>query len=104
MAGAASDKSFCFRQIHIDAARNATDDFNPFHEPRKCRHIRGNPYAGAIVLGFQLEFLIEHAINLRRDMHGEAEFIAQHKLNYSNYRLTFGKACSPTNRFGLNPG
>ncbi len=101
MASAASDKSFCFRQIHIDAARNATDDFNPFHEPRKCRHIRGNPYAGAIVLGFQLEFLIEHEIDLHRDMHGEAEFIARHKLNYSNYQLTFANALFPDETFRL---
>jgi hypothetical protein len=101
MASVTSDKSFCFRQIHIDAARNSTDDFNPFHEPRKCRHIRGNPYAGAIVLGFQLEFLIEHEINLHRDIHGEAEFIAQHKLHYSNYQLTFANALLPDEPFWL---
>ena len=101
MASEASDKTFCFRQIHIDAARNSTDDFNPFHEPRKCRHIRGNPYAGAIVLGFQLEFLIEHEINLHRDMHGEAEFIARHKLHYSNYQLTFANALFPDEPFRL---
>jgi hypothetical protein len=101
MASVASDKSFCFRQIHIDAARNSTDDFNPFHEPRKCRQIRGNPYAGAIVLGFQLEFLIEHEINLHRDMHGEAEFIARHNLHYSNYQLTFANALLPDERFRL---
>jgi hypothetical protein len=101
MASAVSDKSFCFRQIHIDAARNSTDDFNPFHDPRKCRHIRGNPYAGAIVLGFQLEFLIEHAINLHRDVHGEAEFIAQHKLHFSNYQITFANALLSDEPFRL---
>ena len=41
MASMAPDKTFCFRQIHVDAARNSTDDFNPFHEPRRCRDIRG---------------------------------------------------------------
>jgi len=102
MASEASDKSFCFRQVHIDAARNSTDDFNPFHEPRKCRRIRDNPYPGAIVLGFQLELLIEHEIDLHRDIHGEGEFIAQHKLHYSNYQFTFASALLPDEPFWLD--
>jgi hypothetical protein len=24
----------CFEHLHIDAARNTTDDFNPFHDPK----------------------------------------------------------------------
>ncbi|MDH3561594.1 MAG: hypothetical protein OEN52_11645, partial [Gammaproteobacteria bacterium] len=44
---------YCFHQIHIDAARNATDDFNPFHDPWKWDHIHGNPFGMPIVLGFQ---------------------------------------------------
>jgi len=70
MPGDATDGGsmpLAFQQIHIDAARNATDDFNPFHDPRKARLVRGNPFAGTIVLGFQLEGLIEHAIDLHRD-------------------------------------
>jgi hypothetical protein len=64
---------------------------------------RGNPYAGAIVLGFQLEFLIEHEINLHRDMHSEAEFIARHKLHYSNYQLTFANALLPNEVSARSP-
>ncbi|HEB85719.1 MAG TPA: hypothetical protein ENI68_01695 [Gammaproteobacteria bacterium] len=26
---------YCYHQIHIDATRNATDDFNPFHDQNK---------------------------------------------------------------------
>ena len=53
-------KDFCFQQIHIDVARNATNDYNPFHDPHKYQLIRGNPYDGTIVLGFQIECLIEY--------------------------------------------
>lgn len=88
-----------FQQIHIDAARNATDDFNPFHDPRKTRLIRANPYAGTIVLGFQLECLIEHAIDLHRDAHGESAPIDAQGLHYSNYQLTFASALSPEQAF-----
>jgi hypothetical protein len=99
MAGADTGEPYCFQQIHIDAARNSTDDFNPFHEPRKCGRIRGNPYPGPIVLGFQLEQLLEHEIDLYRDAHGEHELIARHELHYSNYQLTFANALLPGERF-----
>lgn len=93
--------AYCFRQIHIDAARNSTDDFNPFHEPRKCARIRGNPYPGPIVLGFQLEQLVEHTIDLSRDAHGENAFIVDHGLHYSNYQLTFANALFPDEAFDV---
>jgi hypothetical protein len=101
MPGAIVEGVHCFRQIHVDAARNSTDDFNPFHEPRKCRRIRGNPYPGAIVLGFQLEQLLEHALDLHRDEHGEREFIARHALHYGNYELTFANALLPDEPFWI---
>lgn len=99
MASGIADRGFCFQQIHIDAARNSTDDFNPFHEPRKCRGIRGNPYPGTIVLGFQLELLLEHSISLYRDEQREAELIARHGLHYSNYQLSFANALFPNESF-----
>jgi len=92
---------FCFQQIHVDAARNSTDDFNPFHEPRKCGRIRGNPYPGAIVLGFQLEQLLEHEVDIHRDLHGERDFIAMHELHFSNYQLTFADALLPGEPFDI---
>ena len=67
-----------FQQIHIDAARNATDDFNPFHDPRKASLIRANPYAGPIVLGFQLECLIADDVERQRGATDADEFAQQH--------------------------
>jgi len=90
-----------FQQIHVDAARNATDDFNPFHDPRKARLVRGNPFAGTIVLGFQLECLVEHAIDLYRDAHDERAIVGQEGLHFSNYQLTFANVLAPGQRFGI---
>ena len=50
-------ETLLFSQIHIDAARNASDDFNPFHDPYKWDAINNNPFGSTIVLGFQLEAL-----------------------------------------------
>ena len=58
--------AYCYQQIHIDAARNATDDFNLFHDSNKWNRIRENPSGMPIVLGFQLEALIEYLVNLFR--------------------------------------
>jgi len=91
-----------FQQIHVDAARNATDDFNPFHDPRKTRLIRANPYAGTIVLGFQLECLIAHAIALHRRANDEDEFIERHALHFCNYQLTFADALAPDQPFHVD--
>ena len=90
-----------FQQIHIDAVRNATDDFNPFHDPRKARLVNGNPFAGTIVLGFQLEGLVEHTIDLYRDAHGERAFVEREALHFSNYQLTFANVLAPGQRFGI---
>ncbi len=56
---ATDSSSFRFEQIHIDVARNATDDFNLFHDPLRWRRLAGNPFGGPIVLGFQLVCLAE---------------------------------------------
>ena len=54
----AAQHEYCYQQIHIDAARNATDDFNPFHDQKKWNRIHGNPFGMPIVLGFQVDTLI----------------------------------------------
>jgi len=86
---------YCFHQIHIDAARNATDDFNPFHDPWKWDHIHGNPFGMPIVLGFQLEALIEHQVTLFREHHGEQALIDKHHLHYANFQFTFADVVRP---------
>ena len=90
-----SPQGFIFEQIHIDAARNSSDDFNLFHDKNKWQRIRDNPFGGPIVLGFQLECLIEYQMCLHRHRHGEVALIAQHDLRYSNYQLTFADVVRP---------
>ena len=78
-----------FRQIHIDVARNATDDFNPFHDREKWQRLPGNPFGGPIVLGFQLECLAEYLVTRHRE--SEAGDAGQ-GLPYRNYQFAFAGA------------
>jgi hypothetical protein len=84
-----------FNQIHIDVARNATDDFNLFHDSKKWQHIHQNPFEGTIVLGFQLESLIEHKVLLYRHCHNENILISEKNLRFSNYQFSFVNAVKP---------
>lgn len=88
----AAKTTTCFQQIHIEVARNATDDFNPFHDKNKWQNIHHNPFGAPIVLGFQLESLIEYQLKLYRAANNEQKLIDQHKLRYSNYQFTFAGA------------
>lgn len=54
-------------QLHIDVARNATDDFNPFHDPQRWENIRHNPFGSPIVLGFQLVALAMDRVAQHRE-------------------------------------
>ena len=92
MQSSESPQGFTFLQIHIDAARNATDDFNLFHDKNKWQRIKDNPFGGPIALGFQLECLIEYRMRLHRQQHREDALIAEHKLRFSNYQFTFADA------------
>ena len=74
-----------FTALHIDVARFATDDFNPFHDPHKWSRIVGNPFGGPIALGFQLLAFIAHTVNrAARSVGGE--------FRYTNYRINFADA------------
>ncbi|MCK5667220.1 MAG: hypothetical protein KAI17_27225, partial [Thiotrichaceae bacterium] len=84
-----------FSQIHIDVARNATDDFNLFHDSARWSGIFQNPFHGPIVLGFQVESLIEHKIYQHRQTNNENNFITANKLNFSNYQFSFANAIKP---------
>ena len=61
---------YCFEQLHIDVARNTTDDFNPFHDPKRWLRIRNNPFGSTIVLGFQTEFLVSDLVSRKRRREG----------------------------------
>lgn len=86
---------FIFDQIHIEVARNASDDFNLFHDKHKWLQITHNPFKGPIVLGFQLNTLIEYQMRLYREAHHENRIIAENNLRFSNYQITFVNAVKP---------
>ena len=90
-----SDSLDIFNQIHIDVARNATDDFNLFHDRNRWRRINHNPFQGPIALGFQLESLIEHKVFLYRRLHNENVLIRDKNLHFSNYQFSFVNAVKP---------
>lgn len=87
-----------YTQTHVDAARYATDDFNPFHDKRRWQRIAGNPFAGPLVLGFQQAALLEDAVRRHRLAHDEAPVLHRHRLTYSNYQLSFAGAVLPGQR------
>lgn len=71
--------------LHIDVARYASDDFNPFHDKHKWRDIAGNPFGGPIALGFQLGAFIVEAV--REAWRRAAVAHAHHR--YSTVQLRF---------------
>ncbi len=74
-----------YTTLHIDVARFATDDFNPFHDKFKWARIAGNPFGGPIALGFQLTSYVAHAVRMQSDE-------AANRLRYSHLRVTFADA------------
>ncbi len=91
-----------FNQIHIDVARNATDDFNLFHDSQQWSRIYQNPFHGPIALGFQIESLIENQILQHRQIHNELEFIQKQQLQFSNYQFNFANAIKPDQNISIN--
>ena len=72
---------YTLTQLHIDIARNATDDFNLFHDPMRWQRVSDNPFQGTIALGFQLGLFVETQI------HQGASSIEPRR--YSVYEFTF---------------
>ena len=89
------EQPFSFDQIHIEVARNASDDFNLFHDKHKWLQITHNPFKGPIVLGFQLNTLIEYQMRLYREAHHENKIVEENNLRFSNYQITFVNAVRP---------
>ncbi len=92
---------FSFDQIHIEVARHASDDFNLFHDKHKWLQITHNPFKGPIVLGFQLNTLIEYQMRLYREAHHEIQIINENQLQFSNYQIIFINALRPRQEFSL---
>lgn len=93
---------FIFDQIHLEVTRNASDDFNLFHDKHKWLQITHNPFKGPIALGFQLSTLIEYQIRLHREVNHENEIIEENNLRFSNYQFTFVNALRPGQNFYLD--
>ena len=87
-----SNNPVTFSQLHIDVARNATDDFNLFHDSHHWHKIQQNPFHGPITLGFQLESLIEGKVAEFRRLANEQSLLQQHGLHFSNYQFSFANA------------
>lgn len=96
------DQSFTFEQIHVEVARNASDDFNLFHDKHKWLQITHNPFKGPIVMGFQMNTLIEYQMRLYREAQHEDKIIVDQGLRYSNYQITFVNALRPRQALQLN--
>ncbi len=88
-------KTHTFSFLHIDIARNSTDDFNLFHDKKKWHQIYRNPFGGPIALGFQLEALIEGAVREYRATYQDNSFVTQKNLRYSNYQFSFINPVKP---------
>lgn len=52
--------TYCYKQLHIDVARNSSDDFDPLHDSNNPRSIGRDPKQRPTVLAFQLNCLIEY--------------------------------------------
>jgi hypothetical protein len=92
---------FCFEQLHIDVARNTTDDFNPFHDPKRWQRVRNNPFGSAIVLGFQTEFLASDLVRQRRRAISSAD-LDQLGLHFINFEFRFAGVLKPGERFDVD--
>lgn len=96
------NNTYAFEQIHIEVARNASDDFNLFHDKHKWLEITHNPFKGPIVLGFQLNTLIEYQMRLYREAHHENRIITDKQLRFSNYQMIFVNALRPRQEISLD--
>ena len=73
-----------YSPFHIDVARYASDDFNPFHDKHKWQHIAGNPFGGPIALGFQLGAWLFEAV---RDARQQADVADHHRYHTLQIRF-----------------
>jgi len=92
-------QQYAFDQLHVDVARNSTDDFNPFHDPLRWNNIIGNPFAGPIALGFQLEFLCSDRIMRHRTKEGS---IGEDPPPFRNFEFNFAGALRVGESFAVD--
>ncbi len=87
-------------QLHIDIARNSTDDLNLFHDKSRWHWLRGNPFEGPIALGFQLGCFIEYQCKLLA-MNSVNE-IDTEQFRFSGYEFSFANCVRPDDEISLS--
>lgn len=93
--------------MHIEAARNSTDDFNLFHDKNRWHKIKNNPFKGTIALGFQLGCFVEDQVNrspknyVQQLNNAEKANVSSKPLNFSQYDLTFAGTVKPGDSISL---
>jgi len=98
---------YIISQMHIEAARNSTDDFNLFHDKNRWQKIKNNPFNGAIALGFQLGCFVEDQVNqspknYHQQLHNtENQKVSMKPLNFSQYEFTFAGSVKPDDNIEL---
>ncbi|MFC3122701.1 hypothetical protein [Agaribacter flavus] len=71
-------------QLHIDMARNATDDFNLFHDRHRWNWVKNNPFHGPIALGFQLGMYIESELKRSNEKPAQSFRFSTYEFNFAN--------------------
>jgi hypothetical protein len=98
---------YIISQMHIEAARNSTDDFNLFHDKNRWHKIKQNPFQGPIALGFQLGCFVEDQVNHssknydQQLKNAEKPKISSKPLNFSQYELNFAGSVQPGDSIAL---
>jgi hypothetical protein len=93
--------------MHIEAARNSTDDFNLFHDKNRWQKIKENPFQGTVALGFQLGCFVEDQVNhssknYEQQLNNAANpRISSKPLNFSQYEFTFAGSVKPGDSIAL---
>lgn len=98
---------YIMSQMHIEAARNSTDDFNLFHDKNRWHKIKDNPFQGPVALGFQLGCFVEDQVNRSSKSYEQQRNnavnpqISSKPLNFSQYELTFAGSVKPGDNIAL---
>jgi hypothetical protein len=98
---------YTISQMHIEAARNSTDDFNLFHDKNRWQKIKNNPFQGTVALGFQLGCFVEDQVNRSPKNYNQQlnntdkPQISSQPLNFSQYELTFAGSVKPDDKIEL---
>jgi hypothetical protein len=93
---------FVLTQMHIEVARNSTDDFNLFHDKNRWQTIQTNPFSGPVALGFQLGCFVEDQVKRSDKSYSNCRKVDEPELNISIYELTFAGVVKPGDTLSMH--